>query len=114
MIAKLPFHGASATSEGVPTGQPVRLDESSVSRVFANSDRFPRDFVREYRRSLCDTSPAVVNAVLGQDNGSLTIRNVEKLNACAAIVLAGDQDVLTAAVCTRVLTGGERLVSAGE
>jgi len=56
--------------------------------------------VREYRRSLCDTSPAVVNAVLGQDNGSLTIRNVEKLNACAAIVLAGDQDVLTPVAAT--------------
>lgn len=100
-ITPAPVGGvASAAPGGGPSGSPLRLDENQIFRVFTNSDRFPRDFAREYRRSLCGTSPAVVNAVLGQDNGSLTIRSVRNLNACPAIVLAGDQDVLTPASAT--------------
>lgn len=95
-VAPAPFHRISSTKQGNPPAtRPFKLDEQTVSRIFANSDRFPRDFIAEYRRSLCNTSPAVVNAFRGGDDHSLLINSVERLASCPAIVLAGDQDDLT-------------------
>lgn len=86
---------AAEKQEDPPATQVFKLDGRIVSRIFANSDRFPRDFFADYLRSLCYISPAVANAVLGRGDHSLVINSVERLTSCPTIVLAGDQDDLT-------------------
>jgi pimeloyl-ACP methyl ester carboxylesterase len=86
---------AAAKQEDPPTTRPLNLDDQLVSRIFTNSDRFPSDFVVDYRRSLCHVSPAVANAIVGRGDHSLVIDNVETLTSCPTIVLAGEQDNLT-------------------
>jgi pimeloyl-ACP methyl ester carboxylesterase len=86
---------AAAKQEDPPSTRPVELDDQLVSRIFTNSDRFPRDFIVDYRRSLCHVSPAVANAIAGCGDHSLVIDRVERLTSCPTIVLAGEQDDLT-------------------
>jgi pimeloyl-ACP methyl ester carboxylesterase len=86
---------AAAKQQDPPSTRPVKLDDQMISRIFANADRFPHEFLVDYRRSLCDTSPAVANAIVGRGDHSLVINSVERLTSCPTIVLAGDQDDLT-------------------
>ena len=82
----------------LPGDQAITFDEDSMRRFFCNAPRFPKDFIDNYRRSLCSMSPAVFNAA-ASSNGSrdLVIDNFATIASIPKLVVAGDNDQLVTA-----------------
>jgi pimeloyl-ACP methyl ester carboxylesterase len=80
-----------------PTDRSRVVAPDYVARFFTNADRFPRYALEDYGRCLWDDSPALSNASADLDHsGALVIGHVDKLTGLPSLVLAAEQDTLTA------------------
>lgn len=97
-----------------PEDRPIRFDEAQVRALFANADRFPLQALDHYRRSLCDFSPSIFNAVAGKRGGpEFRIPDPSRLRGVPSLVIAGDQDCLVLEEVSRALAdflGGEHVL----
>jgi pimeloyl-ACP methyl ester carboxylesterase len=87
-----------------PEDRAIRFGEKEVRQFFSNADRFPIEALDQYRRSLCDLSPSIFNAVAGKrETPELSIRERSRLREIPTIVIAGDQDHLVSEQRSRTI-----------
>lgn len=96
-IAPAP-HGNIAGDRGrapISSDQLIAFDEAAMQRFFCNAQRFSRNSIDQYRRSLCAMSPGVFNAA-SSGNGSrdLVIEDFAGIVSIPKLVVAGDNDQL--------------------
>jgi pimeloyl-ACP methyl ester carboxylesterase len=94
-IAPAPPGNVNAPRPLLPIDRPVHFDADAVDRYFANAENFPHAALGAYRRSLCDVSPSVMNAVACRDGGTdLLIADASIVRSRPSLVVAGDLDQL--------------------
>jgi pimeloyl-ACP methyl ester carboxylesterase len=103
-VAPAPPALFESPNPAVAEDRPIRFGEAEVRALFSNADRFPIQALDQYRRSLCDFSPSIFNAVAGKrESPELTIRDRAVVRRIPAIVIAGDQDRLVSEQVSRGL-----------
>jgi len=96
--------------------RPIRFDEAAMRASFTNADRFPHQAIDAYRRTLCDLSPSIFNAVASSyDNHPLAVTTPSALASIRSLVIAGDQDQLVVEGVSRAVAEflGAKHVSVG-
>jgi pimeloyl-ACP methyl ester carboxylesterase len=95
-VAPAPLGNVHQDRPWAPTDRPLVMPADYIARFFTNSDRFPREALENYRRSLWDLSPTLTNASANLDHsGALVIHHTDKLTGLPSLVVVSEQDALT-------------------
>jgi pimeloyl-ACP methyl ester carboxylesterase len=76
----------------VPETAPVWLGPDFIAAYWANGDRFPREALDQYRRSIVPESARVLNERFNVGGRGLSIDDPGALRTCPILILTGDQD----------------------